>query len=195
MTSQFVQNHCSPNNAFCGGNFEKGLFGNSRQEFGNLLKPDKVKHFQEKERSILEQNLSRPSSQEFARGFEFSSTFFSNKIEKSKRIWSPTNLVHIEGSFPENNVAGFSSDALWKKNDAFSRDLLLPTPTSAIKKKGSTSSSSRKQKGKTLLFNFFAVRKIAARSARLLLRGQINSQLYARVTKCKLARVQNATAD
>jgi len=108
-----------------------------------LLKPDKVKHFQEKERNILEQNLAKPSNQDISNSFGLSTAL-------NQPLWSTTNSTNIQDQLSEDNTANYSSETLWKKHDDFSQYLLPPTPTSAFKKKGSSCSSTKKQKGKAL---------------------------------------------
>ena len=134
----------------------------SLREFRNeskanyLLKPDKVKHFQEKERNILEQSLARPSSQDVSNSFGLSNSFsFPTQNGKTDRLWLATNSTNIHDQYLEGNNASLSSETLWKKHDEFSQYRLPPTPTSALKKKGSTCSSTKRQRGKLRIFSHF----------------------------------------
>ena len=116
----------------------------------HLLKPEKVKQFQQKERNILEQFILPSATPDFASNYAYSNMLLypDNDGDSAPRMLCSGEYRIQKDSALENNDVNLSPDEIWRKNSLLSTDFnLLSPPASAFKKKDSFSSSTKKQRG------------------------------------------------
>lgn len=108
-------------------------------------KPNKVKHFQEKERAVLMQNLSEHNKYIQSQG-ESRNSYFDDSA-KNHFSWMASNPEN-DRTRNENHSDSLPVDNIWSPDHLNHFRSTLASAPSSLKKKNSVSSSTKKQKGK-----------------------------------------------